>query len=909
MRRLFALGLFLFFLRTALCNEEVSLPATFKPDPATVQRVGPAFRYPQAGWIVLHIEGEPYERGVQHGKLLSPEIARHLRCMAEHRSSKNPTEAWSDTRTLVNSVFLRRFEKEYLEEMQGIADGASAAGARFGGRPIDLVDIAALNVWAELMTLDGALAATPTGLEGIRFPEAPAKPGRGRHGEHCSAFAATGPATTDGKVVFGHITMYELYPSSFFNVWIDVLPAKGNRVVMQSYPGGMQSGLDYYMNSAGLLVTETTIAQTRFDVEGQSLSSQIRKAVQYSDSIDSFVAAMQHGNGLYTNEWLLADIKTNEIAMFELGTKTSKLYRSSKNEWFGGTEGFYWGCNNVKDMDVRLETIASVNERPENMVYRPHDRDILWVQMYRKYKGHIDANFGKEALTTPPLASYTSVDAKVTTTDAAKNLSSWALYGPPLGRTWLPNPWERERFPAIEPMVSNPWTILNVLPMPAKSSEPLAVDLGGKRRSDGGAAPFMRSGWHGTILPKTDGDIWLAASFAEYERFFTREHSRAAAARDIFSQRINYLYGVRNGADVPLWDIKTSPDNGNWYRIAAGKGFLVLHELRAQLGDKVFAEIMDSFGTQYAGKEVSSGDFVAHVIKESKKDLKPFFEYWLTKPGLPVVKLVSANAHAIGHPVSVGAGTPMPIYEIKAVIKVESGPMPMLLDVTLEMEKGEITNTVIPNPETGSIYLTSQEEPKRIVVNKYARSALANGALYGVGTYHSDLEHTLIVYGTDDEVAANKDGAAELQQSLIKHGSNITVPIRTDRNVTDEELRTHHVLLIGRPECNRVSREFASAFPVVFGAKSFKIGRDSDPEGERYAHAGSAVVAATANPREPRYSVVMIAGLSAASTYATAAGFAHAEGGEVTVFENGGRVQSYVLPAAELQRDFVTDGK
>ena len=50
--------------------------------------------------------------------------------------------------------------------------------------------------------------------------------------------------------------------------------------------------------------------------------------------------------------------------MFELGTHKSKLYRSTKNEWFGGTEGFYWGCNNTKDLDVRLETIDDVEVRP-----------------------------------------------------------------------------------------------------------------------------------------------------------------------------------------------------------------------------------------------------------------------------------------------------------------------------------------------------------------------------------------------------------------------------------------------------------------------------------------------------------------------------------------------------------------
>src|SRR5262249_44561501 len=143
--------------------------ADFQPDPRTVQRWGPAYRFPQDGWIVLHIEGEPYDRGVQHGRLLAPEIAAHVRAYATILSPRAPEDGWKHTRTLANSLFLRRYEKEYLEEMKGIADGASAAGARFHGRPIDLLDVVALNSWPEIETLDHALDATATGLESIRF--------------------------------------------------------------------------------------------------------------------------------------------------------------------------------------------------------------------------------------------------------------------------------------------------------------------------------------------------------------------------------------------------------------------------------------------------------------------------------------------------------------------------------------------------------------------------------------------------------------------------------------------------------------------------------------------------------------------------------------------------------------------
>src|SRR5271166_2234377 len=149
-------------LLSVCCLWPVSAVAgDFQPDPASVQRFGQGYRYPQAGWIVLHIEGEPYERGVQHGRLLAPEIAAHVRCFAATQNPKSPAEGWKQTRTLVNALFLRRYDKEYLEEMKGIADGASAAGAKFEGRGIDLVDVIALNAWPEVDTLDSALEATP----------------------------------------------------------------------------------------------------------------------------------------------------------------------------------------------------------------------------------------------------------------------------------------------------------------------------------------------------------------------------------------------------------------------------------------------------------------------------------------------------------------------------------------------------------------------------------------------------------------------------------------------------------------------------------------------------------------------------------------------------------------------------
>ena len=145
--------------------------------------------------------------------------------------------------------------------------------------------------------------------------------------------------------------------------------------------------------------------------------------------------------------------------MFELGTHKSRLWKSSKNEWFGGTAGFYWGCNNAKDLDVRLETVPALDGRPANVVFHPSDRDRTWLELFDHKNKGIDVNFGFTAFTTPPLSAAHSLDAKFTTTAMARELKTWAKFGPPLGHTWEPTEGERKRFTDIRPLVGNDWTI------------------------------------------------------------------------------------------------------------------------------------------------------------------------------------------------------------------------------------------------------------------------------------------------------------------------------------------------------------------------------------------------------------------------------------------------------------------
>ncbi|HEX4792348.1 MAG TPA: C45 family autoproteolytic acyltransferase/hydrolase [Humisphaera sp.] len=895
--------------------------ADFVPDPASVQREGPAYRYPQAGWIVLHVEGEPYERGMQQGKLLWREIGDYIKCFANEQSSKSPGDAWKMMRTMTDAMFLRRFDAELLEEMKGIADGAAAAGATFDGRPIDLTDIVAVNIWPEIMSLDDALHAQPTGLEGKDFDKLSKSLLPATRTSRCSAFAATGPATKDGKAIIGHITMFDLYPCDFFNVWIDVKPAKGHRLVIQGAPGSVQSGMDWYINDAGIVLTETTIAQTRFEPNGMSIGSRSRHAMQYGDSIDAVVNLLgDHGNGLYTNEWILADMKTNEIAMFELGTKTSRLLRSSKGEWFGNTPGFYWGCNNTKDIAVRLETIAGANDRPADMTFEPWDRDIAWQNLYEQNKGHIDADFGKLAFSKPPLVSRHSCDAKYTTADMALQLKSFAHWGDPYGQLWDATHEDRERSPEIQPIVPNDWTVLTTQApgaAPAQLAVDLATDSSDKDEADSSEEHDRQQpppAWHGTLLPAEDGDLWLASAFAGFHEYAAHEremlkgHQKDAADSDgakaksmidqlsanqrdelavaMFGYRSAVLQAAATRREIPLRKIKFDPSDDTWFHSAKGRGALLLAELRRRMGADAFDAAMDVFGRAHAGQATETRAFVDALSPALGAGAKDFFARWLdSTDALPTLQLRDVKSAHKGSD-----------YTVSGQIMSRAGCAPGSVDVTLETADGETTSTFAFDSGTAKFQMTSAKQPTRIIVNKYGQTPITNGWIWNTSAFKNDLEHTLIIYGTKMEADANRIAAGKLQEAIIAQWQHAVVPIKSDTQATGADLRGYHVLLVGRPECSDLTARLASYFPATFGPRSFSL------RGQTYANADSAIIAACANPSDARFSLVCIAGNSALATLRAAQAAPHG-GAPIKLLVAHGHAKDVVPPARELVQE------
>jgi len=437
-------------------------------------RLENSFREDKNGWIFVHLQGAPRTIGFQHGWHLAPEIDDALQMFAyflENSTKKN----WAFYREAAERLFWPKLDQEYKDEIEGIAEGLKA---RLPDKKHDRIDITILNGWIEL-----AWYYVPYLEEKIK-----AGAGDNKAPGYCSAFIATGSYTEDGKIVIGHNSWVEYVVGERWNIIEDIVPEKGYRIMMDAMPGYIHSGDDFVINGAGIVYTETTISQFKgFKEDGTPEFVRARKAAQYANSIDDFIRIMTaDNNGGYANDWLVGDLKTNEIARLELGLKNQPVWRTK--------DGYYIGSNFPSDEKFIAEETTF---DPKNAIQSVLVRRARWEKLMEEYKGKINAEAGKlfeadhaDAATGTiganantlcghvdsdskgcpefswkPFWPGGSVQGKVTTASLAKDMKFWARMGHPCGEDFIAGTflathpefdWQRK---FLRDMKSNPWTL------------------------------------------------------------------------------------------------------------------------------------------------------------------------------------------------------------------------------------------------------------------------------------------------------------------------------------------------------------------------------------------------------------------------------------------------------------------
>ncbi len=257
------------------CSGSRNSPGAARDQGSQDPRLQKAYRFQQAGWTYVHLEGSPSEIGFQHGYLLAPEIADGFEAtkLIDMRESHRD---WTFFRQAAQDMLWPHIDGEYQQELQGIADGLKARGVT-----LDVYDVVALNAFEELSEY-----YVPWLDKSQKGPNAP----RPKPPGNCSAFIATGSQTKDRQIVIAHNNWTSYVAGERWVIIFDILPEHGNRMLTDGFPGVITSDDDFGINASGIMITETTITQFEgWDPQGKPEFVRSRKALQYANSIDDYV--------------------------------------------------------------------------------------------------------------------------------------------------------------------------------------------------------------------------------------------------------------------------------------------------------------------------------------------------------------------------------------------------------------------------------------------------------------------------------------------------------------------------------------------------------------------------------------------------------------------------------------------
>ncbi|MBI5534300.1 MAG: hypothetical protein HY898_16365 [Deltaproteobacteria bacterium] len=816
----------------------------------TVRWAGDGYRYDDQGWIFVHVEGKPYERGYQLGYLVSPEIAQYISKVAQQDNAKEPVYAWNNLRLLADAEMLRKYDEEYLTEMKGIADGAARGGAKYDGRSVDLIDVVALNSLIDLGQLKSGLKVTAHALTGQSFLSAEEEMKIPDDKHKCSAFTATGPATSDGKVVFGQIFMWAGYTGVHFNLIVDLLPSKGHRVVYQTFPGGIHSGTDFYINDAGIVIGETTVSQTPYDPAGTPQSNRVRRAAQYSGSLDAVARTLRSSNnGLYTNDWVLADVRRNEAAIFLLGTHKARMWRASDRSTPFDTPGFLWSVNNNRDPEVRREYAAHPEDAPYDLVVSPWNRDIAMKQFYQQNAGKIDAEAGVRMLASSPINRPHACDGKLTTAEMAERMVFLAHQGKVTLREKFPVKDSRRMpdLPGAVPHLSHGYATVSPLFISEQLKRTRSV-----RAPVQPAAPWKepttdidavkeryevdkKKLWHGTVVPASDAENWFISGTAAYWNLLHGMADEAdKAVRPVGDQlaelNARLLYVTSREKDFPPVRATVVQDAYAQYQVPRIKGTFALHQLRLRLGNDLFFRVMNELHRRWANKTARSEDLIKLASKIAGQELGPMLRQWIEREGLP-------DPRPAVHVDKAGDG-----WKVRVEVQQTAEPWYLLTSVAIDTGDKRLLKPFELSGAASTFELTVPVKPDRVVFNPSVDFPVPNDRFSSWANLADDFHHALIVYGTSRQIEANHTLALRWQSAIADAYTEILLPVVKDCEVTPEQLATRDLLVIGEAEDNSLLARVGTKVPVEMGRNWFRW------QGRTYASSDDGLFAALPSP-------------------------------------------------------------
>ena len=142
--------------------------------------------------------------------------------------------------------------------------------------------------------------------------------------------------------------------------------------------------------------------------------------------------------------------------------------------------------------------------------------------------------------------------------------------------------------------------------------------------------------WFGDAITQSDwSELWLSEGFATYFSFLYFEAKDGTARFDELLTAARNRYEKQSSKSRPVIDTGYAALADLLNVENYQKGALFLHALRIRIGDEAWFSGIRRYYKGFKHGNATTADFEQIMSEASDTDLKPFFDRWLTKPGIP----------------------------------------------------------------------------------------------------------------------------------------------------------------------------------------------------------------------------------------------------------------------------------
>ena len=211
---------------------------------------------------------------------------------------------------------------------------------------------------------------------------------------------------------------------------------------------------------------------------------------------------------------------------------------------------------------------------------------------------------------------------------------------------------------------------------------------------------IAHSWWGNAIQVDQREGNWSEGLVTYLADYLLKERRSTAEGREYRMQLLtDYAALAAADNDFPLSGFISRTDPAS-RAIGYGKGAMVFHMIRNEIGDRAFFGALREICRERLYRTATWGDFERAFSRSSGRDLSSFMKQWLTRPGGPRLALskVTRLREGAGWRVSGTVEQTPPFYELRLPLRLETDGSPVreLLPVTRGLTPFSISSPTEP---------------------------------------------------------------------------------------------------------------------------------------------------------------------------------------------------------------------